>query len=81
VVDGVAVLAEDQGLGADLDALGLPGALGDLRGFAALGVDGDGDAGLDLDEVHLGDEAFTEPASQWGRSAGGSVSDSEAGVC
>lgn len=55
--DAVAVVLEDERLGAELDALGEPGALGEVGGAAALVVDGGGGGAVELDEVHAGDEA------------------------
>ena len=51
------MLFEQQALEADLDTLGLVGALGDVRAFAALVVDGRDDAVLGLGHIELGDHA------------------------
>lgn len=56
VVGGVAVLAEEQALGHELDAFGLPGSFGVVGHPATFGLDRNGfvaDAG---DEVELGGE-------------------------
>ncbi len=54
----VAVLPQDQPLGAELDLLRLPGVAGHVGHAAVLVIDGDRDPGLDIDQVHLGDQAL-----------------------
>ena len=52
----IAVVFEDQPLDAELDALGIIGAGGDMRAPAALVVDRHHASVLDLDQVEPGDE-------------------------
>ena len=60
LLDPVAGILQDHGLKGDLDALGLVGALVDMRALAALVVDRRDLALLPFDDVHPGDgaEAF-----------------------
>jgi hypothetical protein len=55
----VAVIAQDDGLDGELDAVGGPGfeLLAGVAGFAVFVVDGGDGAGGDVEEVHAGDEA------------------------
>jgi len=57
-VTGVAVGAQHQCLGAKLDAVRLPSALGQVGGAAALVIHRRDDSSLGLDQVNAGGEAF-----------------------
>ena len=59
LLDLVAIVLQNHGLDAKLDALGLVGAAGDVGSLALLEVHGHGHAVAGLHHVHLGDHAET----------------------